>query len=173
MGPAAAADSEILRIGREFEAVHTRYLEMCELTHKQLRAFFTALHAATGIWHRESPNYGEPGYDEYRAVYERVHKDHEHPDQDFDGIHAQLWSLVDRLLEHKATTLAELGVVARVLTFTEQPLVGARCSLWPPEDHAAEEESRDVRDLRLLRQFVEDVLRLAGQPEPMQPAAAA
>ena len=160
MRNASEPDSEILRLGREFEPLYARFLAGIAKETAEREVLYQRVYEATGYRHGvDSPKYDEPGREKYWDEFCRISREHHagKPDTSpfWDPLREPMDEIAERLCELEPKTLAELGVIARVLA-------------WALHEDWDDPEEDDTIFTLLRRRFVENVLRVAGLPPPRQ-----
>ena len=104
------------------------------------------------------------------AEYDRIsHAFHADPanvdvnEEEWDELRDGAWPLAERIMELEPKTIADLGVQARALAYMYD-------EWWHQPFWGEEEEDEEEGDSHEIRHFIEAVLRLAGLPQPLQPA---
>jgi hypothetical protein len=119
-------DSELLRLGAEFEKIEQEWLGRCAIERKR-RAAQTAAHEHAGLPRRDPADFSS--HDEYCAYNEKrwavwyEGKDEEEAETDYkrgvnvvlDDLCERKYELIDEIMSHEPTTLAGLAVMARAV----------------------------------------------------------
>jgi hypothetical protein len=121
--PALASPSGELSfpdLAARFDALYAHWRDWSNRDHAQSELFDARLTAVTGLSRDEQPKPGEPGWDDFQVVWDRVWKELPHAPVNEDGedielaeIHDELWPLIDDIMEQPAKTLADLVIQAR------------------------------------------------------------